>query len=303
MNTVFTTIIFAAVLAFALGAILGVFKRIFHVEKDPREARFREALPGANCGSCGYPGCDGYAAALTKGDADIDRCAPGGAAVRLKLSAIYSTGQAVEVQAANGAVALNFVGQKVSGTSLESAKVTDTSVESRPQVRILACRGSADIAPLKGRYTGVASCRAAKLSAGGTKLCAWGCLGYGDCLVVCQFGALSMGSDGLPRVDSAKCVNCGLCARECPQKLFREVPKNDALPVALCSNCNLVKAMVLKTCKAGCIKCELCVKNCPEHCVTMNDGVPLVDYAKCSGCGTCATKCPTKAIQVMSVCP
>lgn len=256
--------VFAAILAFILGSTLGFFREFFKVEEDPLIGTIREVLPGANCGACGFPGCDAYATAITSGQAEINKCSVGGKETAEKLSAI--------------------MGVKVSMV---------------PVVAVLACQGSQEHAPLKGNYTGIPSCAGAKLSAGGTKLCAWGCLGYGDCTAVCQFNALSMGEKGLPRVDYTKCTGCKLCIAECPQQLLREVPRERQGAAVLCSNRNQIKAMVLKTCKKGCIKCELCVKNCPEKCIAMENGIPLVDYTKCSSCGTCISKCPTKAFVLL----
>jgi Na+-translocating ferredoxin:NAD+ oxidoreductase RNF subunit RnfB len=234
------------------------------VEKDPLEGQVREALPGANCGACGFPGCDGYASAVAAKTADISRCSVGGKDTAEKLSAVMG----------------------VSATVI-------------PAVAVLACKGSKEHAPLKGNYTGVATCRGAKLSAGGTKLCAWGCLGYGDCTKVCKFGALSMGSEGLPVIDYAKCTGCKICIAECPQTILKAVSRETLGAIVICSNHNPIKAMVMKTCKAGCIKCELCVKNCPKQCITMINGIPQVDYATCTSCGACVSKCPTKVFKIL----
>jgi ferredoxin len=97
------------------------------------------------------------------------------------------------------------------------------------------------------------------------KLCAWGCLGFGDCAAVCKFGAISIGKDGLPKIDKTKCTGCKVCVVECPQGIIWDVPKDQQGAFAFCSNWNPVRAMVIKTCKAGCIKCELCVKNCRKN--------------------------------------
>jgi Na+-translocating ferredoxin:NAD+ oxidoreductase RNF subunit RnfB len=264
MSILLLTALFALILAFILGLALGFFKEFFAVTRDPLIDQVREALPGANCGACGYPGCDGYAAAAASGEAPPNRCTVGGAATAEKLSAL--------------------LGVNASAT---------------PVAAVLACRGSKDHAPLKGTYTGVPTCRGAKLSAGGTKLCAWGCLGFGDCTAVCLFGALTMGEDGLPQVDYDKCTGCKLCIAECPQQLLRDIPRDRKGSLVLCSNRNPLRGMVIKTCKAGCIKCELCVKNCPQKCITMDRGIPVTDYEKCVSCGTCAAKCPTKAIRVL----
>jgi Na+-translocating ferredoxin:NAD+ oxidoreductase RNF subunit RnfB len=265
MSIVLLTAVFAALLALILGIALGFFREIFYVPVDPLAANIRESLPGAHCGSCGYPGCDGYAAAVAKGEAGTGSCTVGGSAVAAKLAELMGT---------------------------DAVAVT-------PVVSVLACKGSREHAPLKGEYTGVQSCRAAKLSAGGTKLCPSGCLGYGDCVKVCKFGALGIGGDGLPVIDRAKCTGCKACVAECPQTLLKEIPADRSGPLTRCSNRSTVRGAVRKACKAGCIKCEACVKNCPESAIVMDNGIPKVDYAKCTSCGTCAAKCPTKVLVLL----
>lgn len=264
MTVVLITLGFSVALAFVLGAALGFFKEKFKVERDPKIDQVRAALPGVNCGGCGYPGCDGYAEAVAKGEAPVTKCAPGGKAAADALAALMGVNASAE-----------------------------------PIVAVLLCQGVKDKAPAKGEYVGVQTCRAGKLSAGGTKLCSYGCMGYGDCVAVCMFDALHMGDDGLPHVDYAKCSGCGMCAQECPQRLFSMVPASRKGSVVTCSNRAVVKATVIKNCKVGCIKCEACVKACPEKCITMVDGIPVTDYSKCTSCGACVEKCPTKCYHLL----
>ncbi len=264
LTIILITLAFSVILAFLLGWALGFFQEKFKVERDPMIDRVREALPGANCGGCGFPGCDGYAEAVATGRAPTTKCSAGGA----------STAEAV-------------------------SKIMGVDAVAEDLVSVLLCQGSHDKSLSKGDYVGVKTCRAAKLSTGSVKACAWGCQGYGDCTLVCKFDALEMGEDGLPHVNYDNCTGCGMCAEECPQKLFAMVPRDRKGSVVLCSNRNVLKANVLKTCKVGCIKCELCVKNCPEKCITMVNGIPITDYAKCTSCGTCIAKCPTKCYQMI----
>ncbi|MCX7655476.1 MAG: RnfABCDGE type electron transport complex subunit B [Treponemataceae bacterium] len=264
MTIILITTFFALLLAFTLGLALGFFKEFFKVEVDPLIQQVRDILPGANCGACGFPGCDGYAAAVAGRSTEVTRCAPGGKAVAEAL-----------------------------------ARLMGVQASAEDVVAVLACQGSKEHAPLKGTYVGVKTCRAAKLSAGGTKLCSWGCLGYGDCVAVCQFDAIHMGDDGLPHVEYDTCTGCGMCIAECPQQILKKVPKDRKGSMVICSNRNSVKAMVIKTCKVGCIKCEICVKNCPEQCITMVNGIPEVDYTKCTSCGVCVAKCPTKVFKML----
>jgi Na+-translocating ferredoxin:NAD+ oxidoreductase RNF subunit RnfB len=266
MTTILITAVFALVLAFALGSALGFFREFFAVPEDPLVGKIREVLPGANCGACGFPGCDNYAAAVAAGQAQANSCTVGGSAVAEKIAALVGVAGGEVVQ----------------------------------PIAVLACQGSKLHAPLKGSYTGLASCRGVKLSAGGTKLCSWACLGFGDCIKVCKFGALTLNAEtGLPEVDYAKCTGCRACVGECPQALFKAIPKTQKGAMTLCSNKNPVKQMVAKTCKIACIKCGICVKNCPQQCINLDSHIPVVDYAKCDSCGTCVEKCPTKVFKLI----
>ena len=264
MNIILITALFALALAFILGLALGFFKKIFAVEEDPIVSEIRAVLPGANCGACGFPGCDGYAAAVAGKSAGINKCSPGGQAVAEKLAVL------------------------VGGTA-----------DVKPVVALISCSGTIDKALRKGIYTGVQSCRAAKISVGSIKRCVWGCQGFGDCVKVCQFDALHMGEDGLPHVDSGKCTGCKACVLECPQHIIHAVPKDLKGARTICSNLNVNKAMVAKNCKAGCIKCELCVKNCPEQCIRMVNGIPVIDYTKCTSCDVCVKVCPPKVMKLV----
>jgi len=264
MVTILITIGFSALLAFFIGVSLGWFEKKFKVERDPKIDEVRAALPGANCGGCGFPGCDGYAEAVATGRAATTKCTAGGA----------STADAV-------------------------SHIMGVSAVAEDLVSVLACQGTKALAVAKGEYSGIQTCRAAKLSTGSLKTCSWGCQGLGDCVAVCKFDALSMGDDGLPHVDYDNCTGCAMCAEECPQKLFAMVPRDRKGSIVLCSNRNVVKANVIKTCKIGCIKCEICVKACPEKCIAMVNGIPVTDYTKCTSCGVCVQKCPTKSYKLL----
>ncbi|MDR2965532.1 MAG: RnfABCDGE type electron transport complex subunit B [Treponema sp.] len=263
MNIILLTALFAATISFILGITLGFFQQLFYVPDDPLVAEIRDALPGANCGACGYPGCGQFAAAVAGKEAPLNACTVGGQATVDKLAQI------------TGGEAGEFV----------------------EKVAVLACQGSSAKAPEKGNYTGLKTCDGAK-NMGGTKLCLWGCYGFGDCFKVCTFDAITM-NDGLPVVDYSKCTGCGVCAKECPQTLFQLVARNQKGAIALCSNKNTVKTQVAKTCKISCFKCNLCVKNCQTDCINMETHIPVVDISKCNSCGICAEKCPTKVFKVI----
>ncbi|MHC6203513.1 RnfABCDGE type electron transport complex subunit B [Breznakiellaceae bacterium SP9] len=263
IDIILNTAIFAAVVALVLGILLGLFKQLFAVFEDPLKLEVRAVLAGANCGACGFPGCDGYADAIFKKEVGIDKCSVGGTATVEKLS-----------------------------------KITGATGSLIPIVAVVACRGSKGHAVIKGKYTGIPTCRGAKLSAGGTKLCSWGCLGFGDCIKACHFGGITMGEDGLPVIDTALCTGCKSCVAECPQGIIRAVVKKERGPMPLCNNRNPIRAMVRRTCDLGCMKCEVCVKNCTEKAIVIDKGLPLIDYDKCTHCGTCVTKCPAKVLNL-----
>jgi Na+-translocating ferredoxin:NAD+ oxidoreductase RNF subunit RnfB len=260
MSIILVTLIVSLALAFIIGTGLGFFQQKFRVERDPKIDQIREALPGANCGACGFPGCDSYAEAVAVSGEAPNKCSVGGSRVALIL-----------------------------------AEILGVSVSAEDQVAVLMCQGAADKAPKKGRYVGIPSCIAAKISAGGTKLCTWGCYGYGDCESACPFDAIHVGEDGLPRIDDKKCTGCGKCASACPQKIIALFPREQQRVLPLCSNRNVIKAMIRRTCTVGCFKCELCVKNCPAKAIHFENQLPVVDYSLCTSCSICVTKCPAKA--------
>ncbi|HKL85636.1 MAG TPA: RnfABCDGE type electron transport complex subunit B [Treponemataceae bacterium] len=264
MELIIATLVVSLVLSLFLGFLLGFFKKMFFVAVDPTESEVRAALPGANCGACGYPGCDGLAAAIARGEAAVNACTVGGA----------DTASAV-------------------------GKIMGVDGTAETKVAVLLCQGSLDKCPPKAEYNGIKTCRAAKLTTNGTKLCDYGCIGFGDCEKVCPFDAIHVEADGIPHVDYAKCTGCGLCVAECPQMILILQPTNRTGAIALCSNRNPRKAQVFKDCKVGCIKCLKCEKVCPKQCIKVTNGIPIVDYSICDSCNECVINCPTKVLALV----
>ncbi|MGL4982641.1 MAG: RnfABCDGE type electron transport complex subunit B [Treponemataceae bacterium] len=262
--TILYTILVAFGLAFSLGILLGFFKKIFYVEVDPKVEELREALPGANCGGCGFPGCDGFAAAVAKEQAPVDGCTAGGVDCTMAL-----------------------------------AKIMGIVSEAVQKVEVLACQGSKAHTPLKGDYVGVPSCKGAKIAVNGLKFCQFGCIGLADCVSSCQFGAIEIEKDGLPHINYDKCTGCAACEKACPQKLFTRIPLERKGAVALCSNRSENKASIMKQCKVGCIKCGKCERACTKKALVVTNGIPVVDYALCNSCGDCVTGCPTKVLKIL----
>jgi NADPH-dependent glutamate synthase beta subunit-like oxidoreductase len=169
-----------------VGAGLALASKIFYVWVDPKVEAVEDALPGANCGGCGLPGCASNAGAIVAGQASASSCVAGGPEVAAMIAEIM-------------------------GVKLEARE---------PDIARPGCTYGYQDADLKYLYGGIRDCRAAALLSGGTKVCPIGCLGLGTCVRACPFDALSMGPDNLPVVDSVKCTGCGTCERICPKDII-----------------------------------------------------------------------------------
>ena len=260
MSTIIMSIVILAALGILIGILLGVAGKVFAVETDEKVVQVRECLPGNNCGGCGYPGCDGLAEAIAAGEASIDACPVGGAAVAQKIG-------------------------KIMGVETE---------ESVKKVAYVRCAGTCEKASSKYNYVGEMSCKDAMMVPGqGEKACSYGCLGLGSCVSACQFDALSI-EDGIAKVDPEKCVACGKCVATCPKSLIELVPY--AAPHKVQCNSKEFGKAVKEVCSAGCIGCKMCTRVCEADAITVENNIAKIDYSKCTGCGKCAEKCPAKII-------
>ncbi len=260
-----------AVMGAIFGVVLAVAGKKFAVEIDPRIESIQKLLPGANCGSCGFPGCGGYAAAIVAGKAGFNSCAPGGG---------------------------------VSSKIAEIMGATADSNEGERKIAQLLCAGGLEKASFDYKYEGIKDCHAALAQYKGPKSCKFGCVGMGSCTKVCPFGAIKMGPEQLPVIDASLCTGCGVCVENCPQAVLKLAGVSKLVHVR-CSNKEKGKT-AKDACTVACIKCKLCEKNCPENAITVigdaNGSVAVIDYEKCTNCGTCVAKCPAKTIeQIMPV--
>ena len=164
-------------------------------------------------------------------------------------------------------------------------------------VAFVKCNGNCEAAQSKYDYFGINDCEMEANLAGGSKACSYGCLGDGNCVRACNFGALSV-VDGVAVVNKDKCVACGACVKACPKQLIELIPYS-AKVVVQCNSHDMPK-ISKDNCSNACIGCQMCARNCPEKAVAVTQFLAKVDYSKCTACGTCTEKCPTKAIKQAS---
>lgn len=258
MTNVIYAILVLGVMGGIFGLLLAVASKVFAVEKDERLEPVTEALPGANCGGCGYTGCGAYAQAIVEGTAPLGLCAAGGKESVDKIAEIMGM----------------------------------ESVEMERKVAVVMCRGHHVVR--KGQYEGITDCAAAsRILGNGPTLCSYGCLGFGNCVKACPQGAISI-EDGVAKVDHDKCIGCMACAAACPRGIIKEVPYDQDIVVA-CSS-KEKGAALRKFCDIGCIGCKLCEKTCQHDAIHVVDNLATIDYAKCVSCSECAAKCPRHLI-------
>lgn len=257
-------------LGLVTASVLAVASRVFYVEEDPRVEAVLEVLPGANCGGCGYAGCEGYATAVVN-DPDIpaNRCCAGGELTSIAVGEL--TGKTVAA--------------------------------SEPQRSFRRCDKVSGKVLSRYAYQGVPSCAAAALLFDGSDSCSYSCLGLGDCVEMCPFDALHI-ENGLTHVDLAKCTGCGVCINACPRNTLELIPVRARVAV-MCSTKEKLKA-VMEVCEVGCINCGKCVKACPAHAISQETGRIEIDQKKCLSYGpdcneACVTACPRNIMRHM--CP
>jgi len=259
MQSILITTLMITIIGLVVGAGLVFTAKKFYVEVDEREAAVREALPGNNCGACGYAGCDAMAAAIAKGEAPVNGCPVGGASVADKIGGIM-------------------------GVSAEAGE---------KKAAFVRCKGSCDVTRNQGNYIGIKDCRSAVLAGINITECSFGCIGFGSCEQVCPEDAIHV-VNGVAVVNENRCVSCGLCVKACPKGLIEIKPVNNKVAVQ-CSNKDR-GPQVKAVCSAGCIGCHLCEKQCESDAIHVVDNLAHIDYGKCTGCGKCAAKCPAKVI-------
>ncbi len=262
-------LLYAAITLGGLGVVFGLLlawaAKVFAVEVDERVEAVKEILPGANCGACGYAGCSNFAEGVVSGDAELSGCIPGGKEVTEEIAKLLGK-------------------EGVSAQSL---------------VAVVFCAGDDGKAAHKFHYDGAKDCKLAHSLWGGFKECRYGCLGLGNCVVVCPFDAIKMGAAGLPIIDETRCTGCGLCREECPRDIIRTIPKGYCGHIVMCNSKDRGKA-VKNACSVGCISCKACIKACEKGAITMVDNIPVIDMEICDNCAECSFKCRQGGIRSRS---
>lgn len=246
-------------LGLLMGALLALASKLFAVKKDEKAEAIKECLPGANCGGCGYSGCDAYAAAVSAGDAPVNKCSVGGTEAASKIAQIMGV---------------------------------DAGAQVRMRAQVM-CSGTGEYAKKKYIYEGIDDCVAASKIGGGDKMCKNGCIGLGTCVRACPFDAIVV-ENGVAAVDYSKCKGCGICVSACPKGIIKLIPF-DAKHWVGCMSVDDGKN-TRKVCDVGCISCKICQKNCPAGAINVDNFVASIDYDKCTGCDICTDKCPRHII-------
>lgn len=268
MNFMFIAVVVLGAIALLASVVLYVCSKKFAVKEDPRLAQVSAILPQANCGGCGFPGCSGMADALVKaadaGSLEGLNCPVGGAEVMEQVA--------------------DLLGMAVANTE--------------PMVAVVRCNGTCEHRPKTIEYSGLRTCAAMNACSAGETACGYGCLGCGDCVDACQFGAIAINPEtGIVEVNEDLCGGCGSCARACPRhiiELRKKGPKGRRVYVS-CVNHDK-GPVAKKACSVACIGCGKCEKECPFGAITMDGNLAYIDPQKCRLCRKCERACPTGAI-------
>ena len=275
MNVILIAVIVLGAIGLSAALILFFASKKFAVHEDERIGQVQAVLPGANCGGCGYPGCGGFAGACVKaadaGSLEGLLCPVGGQPVMEQVAGILGM----------------------------------TAAAAAPKVAVVRCNGTCENRPRIAEFDGAVSCKVQNMLGAGETACAYGCLGCGDCVEACQFGAIRINPEtGIAEVDEEKCTACGACAKACPRGIIEIRLKGlkNRRVVVLCNNKDK-GAVTRKACSVGCIACQKCVKVCKFEAITVDANLAYIDAEKCKLCRKCEEECPQNAIHAINFPP
>jgi Na+-translocating ferredoxin:NAD+ oxidoreductase RNF subunit RnfB len=259
LNPILIAVLTVTGIGIAAALTLVAASRLMYVPAHEMAEDINEALPGVNCGGCGYAGCHDYALAIARGGGAINLCIPGGEEVSRRISELM-------------------------GVEFEDVA---------EMVAAVICHGSYDNTHNKYIYSGIKTCAATNMYHQGRSVCPWGCIGYGDCVAICPYNAISI-KNGVAQTDFSRCVGCGACAARCPKSLIKLIPRTSKALVA-CGNHDK-GAVTRRLCKQGCLACGKCVRVCPNGAISIVDSCAAVDFGLCVSCGKCVPECPVGAL-------
>lgn len=270
--TLLYTIISLSTLGLVSAIILYFVAQKFKVFEDPKIDLIEDALPSANCGGCGFPGCRNFAEACVKaGSLEDLYCPVGGNETMANVAGILGV----------------------------------DAVEADPQVAVVRCSGSFENRPKTNIYDGAENCTIVHNLYTGDTDCPYGCLGLGECVDACDFDAMYMDEKtGLPVIIDDNCVACGACVEACPRDIIelRKRNKKDRKIFVSCVNEDK-GGLAKKYCSVACTGCTKCFKVCPFDAITMNNNLAFIDSEKCKLCRKCVLECPTNAIHEINFPP
>lgn len=256
MSPIVVALLIVGGIGLVAALVLAIASAVLAVPTNEKAEKIQALLPGANCGGCGFSGCEAYALALAEGRTEGGLCSPGGQEVADAIAEI--------------------IGQKV---------------VLQKKVAVVRCTGCHERSVSPATYHNVKRCSEAAKLYGGAKSCSYGCLGLADCERACPHGAIKM-ENGLARVDSSLCVGCGVCVVTCPKGLLALALQK---PLVACRNTDK-GAVTRKVCKTGCLGCGKCVKVCPNDAIHLQNNLAVINPELCVQCGACAVECPVGCI-------
>ncbi|MCG2716476.1 MAG: RnfABCDGE type electron transport complex subunit B [Candidatus Marinimicrobia bacterium] len=264
----YTSLVYAVLSMGVIGLFFSILitlaNKKLYVEEDPHIELIIDLLPGANCGSCGYAGCANFAENLAGAKSQLNDCPVCGAEAAEKIAQIL-------------------------GVDVETGE---------RKVAIVMCQGGDGVVKKKADYEGIQSCIGATFVSGGERACSYGCIGYGDCVIVCPFDAIHMNDKGIPVVDRVKCTGCGNCVEACPRNVIEMHPISHHVFV-LCYNKDSGKNS-RAVCSAACIACKICEKAVDGVGFTVENNLVIVDHDRYTKELVLPTeKCPTKCIVIV----
>ena len=245
MNIVYAMLVLG-VMGAIFGGLLAFAAKIFYVEQDERIGQVRECLAGANCGGCGFAGCDAYAAAVVAGEAPPNKCGPGGKKTAEAVAAIMGLDAVAEVKyvayvpcsgscgtakdffeyegPADCVAAMRFGNKGPKACQFDAMHIVNgvAVVDREKCTSCMACaaacpKGIIQKVPYEQRV--LVGCSSNDKGALTRKLCDAGCIGCMKCQRECPHEAIKV-VDNLAVIDYDKCSGCGHCAEVCPRHII-----------------------------------------------------------------------------------